>query len=186
MDTSERLNAAGVPYVVAAEDDISAMQPGDLLVLPDVRFMSRKLYDAIAAAGKRGVKIRQTGKAGQFDENGTERAIDNPIVDLRDVENKVGEVPPEYKVGLSSEGIMAETQLNSAGEFVLHLLRPGNESTIGELTVSINDPRASAKAELFSFEDGCSLKDAKSDGSGRTTLVIGGFRTMCSIAFRKN
>jgi hypothetical protein len=78
---------------------------------------------------------------------------------------------------------MAATQVNKRGELVLHLLRPGNASTIGELRVAIGDGRATDKAELFSFEDGCALGDVRRDDAGRTVLAIRNFRTMCSIVF---
>ena len=183
IDAMERLNAASVPYVVCTEDDLSALKPGELLVLPDVRYLSRRLYDAIAAAGSRGVKILPRGLAGLYDENGKERAKGDPIVGLSKVANKVAEVPAEFKVEVSERGIMAETQVNKRGELVLHLLRPGNASTIGELRVAIGDERATDKAELFSLEGNCALGAAKRNASGRVELAIRNFRTTCSIVF---
>lgn len=184
VDASEKLNSGCVPYVIAAESDIAALDAGDLLVLPDARFLSRRLYGAIADAGRRGVRILPLGLAGLYDENGRERAKDDPIVGLKSVANVVPEVPPEFKVEISERGIMAETQINRRGEFVLHLLRPANVSTLNELHVSIGDKRATASAEIFSFEDGCTLGDTVRDASGRIVLTIRNFRTMCSIVFR--
>ena len=182
----EKLNGEAVPYVIAAEGDIAALASGELLVLPDVRFLSRRLYDAIAAAGDRGVKVLALGAAGLYDENGMERAKDDPIVGLANVANKVAEVPREFKVEASVPGIMAETQVNKRGELVLHLLRPGNASAIPELRVALGSSVGrdfAPPAELFSLDDGCSLSDARRAADGRVTLAISNFRTMCSIAF---
>ena len=183
VDATERLNAASVPYVICTEGDLAALKPGELLVLPDVRFLSRRLYGAIADAGNRGVKVLPLGFAGLYDENGKERAKDDPVVGLSLVANKVVDVPAEFMVETSERGIMAETQVNARGEFVLHLLRPGNTSTIGELRVAIGDERTASSAELFSFEDGCALGDVRRDESGRVVLTVRNFRTMCSIVF---
>ena len=185
VDATERLNAASVPYVICAEEDLLAIKPGELLVLPDIRFLSKRLYSAIAAAGNRGVKILPLGLAGLYDENGTERAKDDPIIGLSKVANKVMEIPPEFKVEVSERGIMAETQVNRRGELVLHLLRPANSSTLDELRVVIGDVRATAKAELFSFEDGCAIGDVRRDNSGHTVLTIRNFRTTCSIVLAR-
>ena len=185
FDASERLNREGVPYVIATEDDVAAMTSGELLVLPDIRFLSQHLYDAIAAAGGRGVRILPLGRAGLYDENGMERAKDNPIIGLSNVSNKVAEIPAEFTVEMSERGIMAETQVNKRGELVLHLLRPGNASTLGELRVAIGDGRATDKAELFSIEDGCAIGEVRCNESGRTVLTVRNFRTTCSIVFRE-
>ena len=191
MNAAERLNEQAVTYRIILESDITNLKSGDLLVLPDVRFLSRTLYEAIAAAGDRGVKILPLGQTGQYDENGRERAKDNPIVGFVKVANKVSAIPQEYKVQMSASGIMAETQVNKNGEFVLHLLRPGNTSTIAELNVAFGDVCADGCAnlkalnpELFSFDDGCTLAGAKHDAAG-CTLRIRNFRTMCSIVFKK-
>ena len=183
QDAVEKLNGEAVPYVIAAEGDILTMKRGDLLVLPDVRNLSRRLYDAIATAGARGVKVLPLGLAGLYDENGMERAKGDSIIGLANVANRVAEIPAEFKVEMSERGIMAETQVNKRGELVLHLLRPGNASTIGGLRVAIGDELAAGKAELFSFEDGCALDDVHRDDAGRTVLAIRNFRTMCSIVF---
>jgi hypothetical protein len=179
------LNAEAVPYIVATEQDIAAMGSRELLVVPDVRYLSQSLYDAIAAAGARGVKILPLGLAGLYDENGKEREKDDPIIGFKLVKNKVEDVPCEFKVALSERGIMAETQVNGRGELVLHLLRPGNASTIGELRVAVDVKRCdgAANAELFSFEDGCALEGVGTEASGRTVLTVRNFRTMCSIVF---
>jgi len=169
------------------EDDIAAMAPGELLVLPDIRFLSRRLYDAIAAADGRGVRILPLGRAGCYDENGKERAKESPIFELKQIANKVPEVPPEFKVDMSASSIMAETQVNGRGELILHLLRPGNTSTIPELRVTFGDTVGrcvlTPPPELFTLDDGCSLADAQRDDDGRIALAIRNFRTMCSIVF---
>lgn len=188
MNAAERLNEQCVPYTIAMESDMPAMRSGDLLVLPDVRFLSRRLYDAIAAAGDRGVRVLPLGLAGQYDENGKERAKGNPIVGLAAVANKVSAIPLEYRVAMSVPGIMAETQVNRRGEHLLHLLRPVNSSTVPELRVTLGeacaaecaDPRLSAP-ELLSFDCGCALADAHRDAAGRIVLEIRNFRTMCSV-----
>ena len=183
IDACERLNGDSVPYVIAAECDIAALMPGDLLVMPDARFLSRRLYEKIEAAGRRGVKILMLGLAGLYDENGRERANDDAIVGLKCVANIVSEIPPEFKVQTSVCGVMAETQINSRGELVLHLLRPGNAETVGELRVVIGDKRTTGNAEIFSFEDGCALGNVAHDDAGRAILCVRNFRTMCSIVF---
>lgn len=185
VNAAERLNGEAVPYTIATEGDIASMKGGELLVLPDIRFLSKRLYDVIAAAGRRGVKMLVLGLAGLYDENGIERAKGNPVVGLAEVANRVKEIPRQFKVEMSERGIMAETQINKRGELVLHLLRPGNVSTIGELHVAIGDVRATIDAELFSLDEGCALNDVRRDGTGRTVLTIRNFRTMCSILFRK-
>ena len=184
FEATERLNREGVPYTVAMEGDIAAMTSGELLVLPDIRFLSRRLFDAIAAADGRGVKILPLGRAGRYDENGKERAKDNPIFELRQIANKVSEVPHEFKVDMSAPGIMAETQVNKRGERILHLLRPGNSSTVPSLRVVLDASVGRILAlppELFTLDDGCSLADAQRDTAGRITLTIRNFRTMCSV-----
>lgn len=183
-DLSETLNASAVPYTIIAQSDLPTLKSGELLVLPDVRFLSRGMYDAIVAAGARGVKILPTGKFGLFDENGRERALDDPIVTMSGLENRVDAVPDEFRIRLSSPGIMAETQINGNGEFVLHLLRPGNTSTIGELEIEVPDPRATSDAQLFSLDKGCGLVSAGRGTDGAVVLKVRNFRTMCSIAFR--
>ena len=183
MEASEKLNRESVPYVIAAESDIAALNSGDLLVVPDARFLSRRLYRRLEDAGARGVKILALGAVGQYDENGHERALDDPIIGLKCVSNLVSEIPSELKVEISDRGVMAETQMNRRGEFVLHLLKPGNSETVRELRVVIDDRRAVGKAEIFSFEDGCSLGYAVQDESGRRILTVRNFRTMCSIVF---
>ena len=183
VNAAERLNAEAVPYVIAAEGDLAAMKRGDLLVLPDSRYLSRRLYDAIFAAGKRGVKILPLGLTGLYDENGKERAKDDPVVGLSQVDSKTLEIPAEFKVETSERGIMVETQVNRRGELVLHLLRPGNASAIGELRIAIGDRRATGDAELFSFEDGCTLGNLCRGDSGRTVVTVRNFRTMCGIVF---
>ena len=181
VDAVERLNGMAVPHDIVAEQDLESLGEGDLLVLPDLRFLSRRLYGAIASAGARGVKILQTGKAGLFDENGVERAKDDPIVGLAGVRNKTGDVPPEFRVEIDKEGIMAETQRNGTGEFVLHLLRPGNGSTLDALEVAVRFPCDPESVGLFSFEKGCRLERTEKNAQGRHVLSIRGFRTMCSI-----
>ena len=185
VNAAERLNGEAVPYTIATEGDIASMKRGELLVLPDIRFLPKRLYDAIATAGRRGVKILVLGLAGLYDENGIERAKGNPVVGLAEVANRVKEIPRQFKVEMSECGIMAETQINKRGELVLHLLRPGNVSTIGELHVAVGDGRATVDAELFSLDEGCALNDVRRDGTGRTVLTIRNFRTMCSISFNK-
>ena len=184
VDATERLNAESVPYLICTEGDLSALKPGELLVLPDIRFLSRRLYGAIADAGNRDVKILMLGLAGLYDENGKERAKDDPIIGLSKVANRVTEVPAEFKIETSERGIMAETQVNKRGELVLHLLRPANASTLNELRVAIGDERATGNADLFSLEDGCALGEVRCNESGRTVLTIRNFRTTCSIVFR--
>ena len=184
IDGTERLNAEAVPYTIVTEQDLAEVPSGDLLVLPDLRFLSKNLYGALAAAGARGVKILPLGQAGLFDENGKERAADDPIIGLSRVKGLVSDVPPAFKVSLSAGGIMAETQVNAKGEYILHLLRPGNDSTIGELTVVPCDPRASGTPELLSFEKECSLGGAKREADGQTVLTVRNFRTACSLVFR--
>lgn len=183
-DLSEKLNASAVPYTVIADSDIDSLEKGELLVLPDMRFLSRGLHEAIVRAGERGVKIYPAGKYGLFDENGRERALDDPVALMSDIKNKVDGVPDGLKVGLSASGIMAETQVNRRGEFILHLLRPGNSSTIGELEIRMSDTRATAEAELFSFDKGCGLVSSRRDPDGTVVLKVRSFRTMCSIVFR--
>ena len=186
FEATERLNREGVPYTVAMEGDIAAMTSGELLVLPDVRFLSRRLFDAIAAADGHGVKILLLGRAGRYDENGKERAKDNPIFELKQIANKVSEVPHEFKVDISAPGVMAETQVNKRGERILHLLRPGNYSTIPSLRVVLAASAGRILAlpsELFTLDDGCSLADAQLDTAGRITLTIRNFRTMCSVVY---
>ena len=184
VSASERLNGEAVPYTIAAEGDIASMKCGELLVLPDIRFLSKRLYDAIAAAGRRGVKILPLGLAGLYDENGIERAKDDPVVGLAEVANRTREIPPQFRVGMSELGIMAETQINRRGELVLHLLRPGNASTIKTLRVALAAEQANADAEIFSFDDGCALTGVQHDATGHT-LKICNFRTMCSIVFKR-
>ena len=179
----ERLNAEAIPYTIATEADVAGMGPGELLVVPDVRYLARGLYDALAAAGARGVKILPLGLAGLYDENGKERAADDPVRGLSLVANRVDDVPPTYRVEVSERGIMAETQVNARGERVLHLLRPGNASTIGVLRIVLEHDRAADRAEVFSFEDGCALAGVRCDDAGRTVLSVRNFRTMCSIVF---
>ena len=183
VKAAERLNAEAVPYTIAMEGDVAGMKGGELLVLPDIRFLSMGLYDAIAAAGSRGVKVLALGTVGLYDENGIERAKDSHVIGLASVANTAREVPSDFKVEVSERGIMAETQINKRGELVLHLLRPGNASTIDELRVAIGDARAAPSAELFSFEAGCALGDVRRDESGRVVVAIRNFRTMCSIVF---
>ena len=187
LDAVEKLNREAVPHVIADEGDIAALKRGDLLVLPDIRFLSRRLYDAIADAGRRDVKILALGAAGLYDENGRERAKGDPVIGLSEVENTVADVPPEFKIETSERGIMAEMQVNKRGELVLHLLRPGNTSTIPELRVAIGDMAGwrvfAPPPELFSIECDCSLADARRDAAGRIALAIRDFRTTCSIVF---
>ena len=183
VNAAERLNGEAVPYTIATEGDIASMKRGELLVLPDIRFLSKRLYDAIAAAGRRGVKVLVLGLAGLYNENGIERANGNPVVGLVEVQNKVKDIPRQFKVEMSEHGIMAETQINKRGELVMHLLRPGNASTIGELHVAVDDERTTGRPELFSFDDGCTFGETKRNASGRIELVIRNFRTMCSIVF---
>ncbi len=183
-DLSETLNASAVPYTVIAQSDLTSLKSGELLVLPDVRFLSRGMYEAIAAAGERGVKIFPAGKFGLFDENGRERALDDPIVTMAGLKNRVDAVPDAFKIHLSSPGIMAETQINGKGEFILHLLRPGNTSTIGELEIRIPDTRATLDVQLYSLDKNCALVCAGRDPNGAVVLKVRDFRTMCSLAFR--
>ena len=183
-DISETLNASAVPYTVIAQSDLPSLKSGELLVLPDVRFLSRAMYDAIVAAGARGVKILPMGKFGLFDENGRERALDDPVVAMSGIENRVDAVPEEFKIRLSAPGIMAETQINGNGEFILHLLRPGNTATIGELEIVIPDLRATTNAQLFSLDDGCALSSSGRSQAGEVVLKVRNFRTMCSIVFQ--
>ena len=191
VDATELLNADGVPYTIVAECDLSALKPGELLVLPDLRFLSRPLYDAIASAGARGVLLLSLGeeKAGLYDENGMERAKDDPIIGLSQVPNRIETLPSEFRVEMSAPLVMAETQINKRGEQVLHLLRPGNTSTIPELRIalgrSVGRQDLMRSPELFSLDNGCSLADAQRDAAGRIVLVIRNFRTMCSVAFGK-
>ena len=191
MNAAERLNEQAVPYKIVVESDIAQLKSGDLLVLPDIRFLSHGLYEAIAAAGERGIRILPLGQAGNYDENGRERAKGNPIVGLEKVVNKMPAIPNEYKIAMSSAGIMVETQINKRGEFVLHLLRPGNTSTIPELDIAFDDacvPGCSnskfPKPELFSFDGSCALAGTQHDTAGYT-LKVRNFRTMCSILFNK-
>lgn len=181
----EKLNAQSVPYTIATEADVAGMAQGTLLVVPDVRYLTQSLYEAVAAAGRRGVKILPLGEAGLYDENGKERAKDDPVIGLQKVANKVEAVPGGFKIETSECGIMAETQINKRGELVLHLLRVDNASTLGELSVAIGDRLATDKAELYSFEDGCMLGDVRRDNAGRTVIAVRNFRTMCSIVFSR-
>lgn len=182
-DASEVLNASAVPYTIIAEKDISVLKDGELLVLPDMRFLSHGLYGLIRDASGRGVRVLMMGKFGLYDENGRERALDDPIVKMDGMANRVERVPDEFMVKLSERGIMAETQINRKGELVLHFLRPDNGSAIGELDVRISDPRSSAEAELFSLDADCALISAKRGADGVAELKIRNFRTMCSIVF---
>ena len=184
FDAAESLNASGVPYTIVTEDEVGGLAADELLVLPDVRFMTVALHDTLRAAGTRGVRILPTGKAGLYDESGRERDVDNPICGLRDVPNVVSEVPREFKVETSVPGILAETQLNAKGELVLHLLRVDNATVLPELTVAFADPRASGQATSRSFEGACRLADTRF-AEGRRTLVFRDFRTMASVVFRR-
>ena len=180
FDAGETLNAAGAPWTIVTPGDIASLGSGELLVLPDVRFMRKSLYEALVAAGSRGVKILPTGKAGLYDENGIARAASNPICDLKGVPNKVSEIPDEFRVKASAPLVMAETQVNAKGELVLHLLRPDNETVLPELTVSFADPRAAGRVTLHSFEKECSITDTRFE-EGRRTVVLRDFRTMASV-----
>ena len=181
VDACEKLNRESVPYVIAAERDVAALKPGDLLVMPDARFLSRRLYERIEAAGRCGVKVLALGLAGQYNENGRERAKDDPIVGLKCVANIVPEIPSEFKVETSVCGVMTETQVNRRGELVLHLLRPGNAETVGELRVVLGCKHTTDNAEVFSFEDGCAFGNVAHDDAGHAILTVRNFRTMCSI-----
>jgi hypothetical protein len=93
-------------------------------------------------------------------------------------------VPEEFKIRLSAPGIIAETQINGNGEFILHLLRPGNTATIGELEIVIPDLSATTNAQLFSLDDGCALSSSGRSQAGEVVLKVRNFRTMCSIVFQ--
>ena len=185
IDASERLNAEAVPYTVIGKNDMAFLKAGELLVLPDLRFMSDDLYQEIVAAATRGVKILQTGKAGEYHETGRARSVDDPAVELRAIHSKVSEVPAEFKVDISREGIMVETQMNKKGEFVMHLLRPANDLPIDDLVVAMCDRNHFGDAELFSFDNGCGLVGTAHREDGGISLKVRNFRTMCSIVFCK-
>ena len=188
----DRLSDMGVPFLLTLEEDVDSVSPGELLVLPDMRYVNAALHAKIVAAASRGVRIVLTGKYGLYDENGRERDLDNPIIGLSEVRDTLRGIPDKARIkafgpdGGEIRGIMVETTVNSSGEFVFHMLRPGNENTLDFVEVPLAEPRisASSKATLRSFDPGCRLESAEC-ADGKATLRVRGLRTMASVVFGK-
>lgn len=179
------LDDAAVPYLIATDADIDSVGAGELLAVPGLRFTKKRQYEALRRAAGRGARILLMGEYGVFDENGVGRDPRNPIVGLQDVQGVLRSIPDDVRVKVPP-GVMVETSVNAAGDFVLHLFRPGNDSTLESVAVELADPRLSdgMAATLFSLEKPCVLGSA-SVGAGRATLDVRGFRTMASILFGK-
>ncbi len=193
IELGDRLNDAGVPYLFTLEDDLDAIQPGELLVLPDMRYVNSTLHRRIVAAAARGVRILATGKYGLYDENGRERDLDSPVIGLSEVKGVLRDIPDDVRIkvcgadGQELGGIMVETTVNGSGDFVFHMLRPDNSVTIDVADVSLREPRllGMASAQLRSLDPDCRLEKAEFPGGGVVSLRVRGLRTMASIAFAK-
>ena len=188
----DRLSDLGVPYLLTLEEDVDSISPGEILLLPDMRYVNDTLHAKIVAAAARGVRIVLTGKYGLYNENGRERDMDNPVRGLSEVRNVLHEIPDETRIrafgpdGSEIRGVMVETTVNSSGDFVFHMMRPDNEKALDFVEVKLAEPRISAasKASLRSFDPGCRLESAEcADGSA--TLRVRGLRTMASVLFGK-
>ena len=192
MSLGDRLNDAAVPYLLALEEDVDSIRPGDLLVLPDMRYVNANLHAHIVAAAARGVRILMTGKYGLYDENGRERDLDSPVIGLSEVKNVLHDIPADARIkirgadGKSVKGVMVETSANADGDFVFHMLRPENSQTLGMVEADIDEPQFTmdANPSLHSFEPQCSLVSAERK-EGCVTLRVRGLRTMASVIFRK-
>ena len=190
---SEEMNEAKIPYVVIMDGDIASVAPGETIVLCEMRHAKTSQYGALAAAAARGVRIVRTGPYGWVDENGYGREDTNPVYDLRGIPGVLREIPSDLAIpvlgpdGKPVPGVLVETAVNSAGEFVFSLFNVGNAEPVKTLAVVLDDPRLAAaeKAELFSFEPGCSLAKAEKAGA-KFTLEVKDLVTMATIRFTKD
>ena len=189
---AERLNTMRIPYTVAVEDDIDKIPSGDTLVLPDLRYARASQERCLAAAAARGVRIVLTGLYGLYNENGMERDSVDPIVGLSRIGDLSHSLPVDEAVNIRDERgkdvpyAVIETSVNGTGDFVFHVLRPDNETTLDCVEIQVPNVRLhkGMKAELFSFDASCRLGSFYVE-EGCATLTVVGLKTFASVRFKR-
>jgi len=190
LDLAERLNVARIPYTVAMENDIEKIPAGDTLVLPDLRYARVAQHDRLVAAAARGVRLVLTGQYGLYNENGIERDLEDPIIGLSRAKGISHDLPTEEAVAVRDANgkdvpfATIETTVNAAGDFIFHILRPDNETTLGRVTITIPNGRLrkGQKPEHFTFDADCRLVDATVE-EGRAVLTVDGLKTFATVRF---
>ena len=187
-EAGDLLADSAVPYAVITCGDLASLQPGELAVLPDMRFASREQYEAVAGAAARGVRILRLGAFGLYNAGGKERDHADPIRDLRGVPDVLTSLPDDVRIGIrgTESVILTETAVTQDGAFVLHLLRADNASDIPALTVTVRDERirAGMTAALYSLNGGCALTAARIT-DGEAVLQVENLHTMASIEIKR-
>ncbi len=183
---------SAVPYAVITCDDLAGAEPGETVVVPDMRFASTGQYAMLAAAARRGVRLVKLGAYGLYNENGKERDHADPIRELRGLPNVLTELPSDTRIpmrlpdGQPLTGILTETAVGTDGSLILHLLRADNSQTVEAADITLRDARIrpGMQAELYSMDDGCSLGGYEV-AEGEAILHVRGLHTMASIAVRE-
>lgn len=179
---------AQTPFSIVTPENIPEMSAGDTLILPQIRYSTAGMYADIAAAAERGVNVVFAGAFGRFNENGKERALDDPIRNpagerlyVCDGESwlaKVQECNAVYAVTTDDQSVIVETKCGAGGELVVHLLRTDNDTTLDALQVTLAGVKI-AEAELVTPDEAViTAQDAHS-------VTIGNFKTCATIIVKR-
>ena len=189
---AERLHRSAVPYDVIDENGVGSVRAGETIVLCRMPHATRALYEALAAAANRGVRIVRTGDWGLYDEYGLAREETNPACNLAGLGGVLTALPEDLGLsvcdadGTRRTDVFVETARTEDGARILHLFRVDNERALDKVVVRWDEPslQGLSAPELFSFEDGVRL-GACSVRGGSATLTVENLKTLATLRFGK-
>ena len=147
--TADAIADSGIVYTIVRPSDIKEPFKG-ILVLPDAEYLSDKEVEQLTQLRANGVELLCLGNPGVYRDNGEERENwpfkDAKLIPLPkdDPESVAGfrkqlidALPKSVK--LNHPDLLVERAITADGREVVHILNPGNETSLKDLEVTVTD-----------------------------------------------
>lgn len=182
--TIEELVNNAIPFSLVTAADLDSLAADQTVLLSNILYTDEKQLEAIRKAAARGVKFLIIGHFARYYEDGKERRHSHWVFTLQESDGfyRTGDdfIPTLRKlihdnaITVSEKTVLLEQKAGKEGQIVLHLLNAANETTIPELTVTLNGIQIQSVQCV-------SLENASISKVERNRITLTDFQTTASL-----
>ncbi len=177
-----------IPFSVIDESDISSLENGDFLILPNILYADKSVFDSIKTAFENGAKIIATGSFGHYNADTKGRSLSDDCYDLNGISKKYFTTPEKVsefidsKVLMNLSDVVVETRLLEDGKLVLHLLNADNTHGTKEIKATFKDETLNKYKSVKVIAPDNVTYNAKIENDV-LSLEISDFKTLATVIF---
>ena len=198
-DVSEKLASEGVPFSLATEEDMLKLNEEQVLILPELKYLTENLYQKVIEIAKKGCKILIIGDFGIYNENVRERDLSRILPELEKEKNIflvnsksnidgewiniLRKLVFENTVIVEPCGMMVETAKDENNKLLIHILNPYNNEPLNDVNIHISGFYIKGKTKNIKLYTPESIECKSYEISyNNVDISLTGLKTMVTIA----